>query len=129
MRLSAGATVAGSGGSGIAGATCRAADALTVERDAVIVVLPAPLAVATPVLLTLAMSLLALVHVAEDVTSFMEPSLYVAVAFNCREAPTVRFSWFGESARLTSKTGDATATLHVAVTSFWAAVIVAVPAP
>jgi hypothetical protein len=65
---------------------------------AVTVVEPAAMAVAIPDEVMVANFAFASVQAAEEVTSAVEPSLYVALAVNCWVAPTARFAVAGEAA-------------------------------
>jgi hypothetical protein len=64
----------------------------------VIVVVPAPIAVATPEALIVATAVFEEVQVVLAVTSPTEPSLYVAVAWYCCVAPTVTLRFAGLTA-------------------------------
>jgi hypothetical protein len=61
----------------------------TPDELAVMVELPAVTAVATPPELIVAVAVLEELHVAVEVSTFVDPSLYVPVAVNCCVAPTV----------------------------------------
>jgi hypothetical protein len=79
-------------------AIVRAAVPLRAPMVAVTVVEPAPMAVAIPDEVMVASFAFASVQVAEEVTSAVEPSLYVALAVNCWVAPTARLAVAGEAA-------------------------------
>jgi len=68
--------------------TVSAALPLTPLIVALIVADPAATAVASPPVLTVATDVLDDAHVADEVTSAVDPSLYVPVAVNCCVAPT-----------------------------------------
>jgi hypothetical protein len=82
--------------------TVRAALPLMPSMVAVTVVEPAPSAVAIPALVMLATFAFVSVQVADAVTSAVEPSLKVALALNCRVAPTERSSVAGDAAMVIS---------------------------
>lgn len=79
-------------------AIVRVAVPLSEPRLAVTVVEPVAMAVAIPDEVMVATFAFASVQVAEEVTSAVEPSLYVASAVNCWVAPTARLAVAGEAA-------------------------------
>ena len=78
-------------------AMVRVAVPLSAPMVAVTVVEPAATAVAIPAAVMVATLPFASVQVAEEVTSAVVPSLYVAVAVNCWVAPTARSAVAGEA--------------------------------
>jgi hypothetical protein len=79
-------------------AIVRVAVPLSAPMLAVTVVEPAATPVAIPDEVMVATFASASVQVAEEVTSAVEPSLYVALAVNCWAAPTARLAVTGEAA-------------------------------
>ena len=65
--------------------------------EALMVVEPAATAIATPEEVMVATFAFASVQVAAEVTSAVEPSLYVALAVNCWEAPAARLAVAGDA--------------------------------
>jgi hypothetical protein len=82
----------------VAARTVSVAVALMPFTEAVTIVKPEPTAVATPVELMVAMEVSAVLHVACELTSPVDPSLYVPVAVNCCVAPTAIAALAGEIA-------------------------------
>src|ERR1022692_3440363 len=74
---------------GAAGSTVREVLAVTPDKVAMIVLLPAPTAVTKPgvELLTTATGVLEELHIAEAVRSAVLPSVYVPLTENCRVCP------------------------------------------
>lgn len=90
---------------------------------------PAATPLASPLEFTVAMELSDELQVAFEVTSAVEPSLYVAVAVNCCVAPVLTLADAGVTAREASvAVEDATVTLDVPLKPFIEAVTVVVPA-
>jgi hypothetical protein len=79
-------------------AIVRVAVPLSAPMVAVTVVEPAATPVAIPDEVMVATFPFASAQVAEEVTSAIEPSLYVACAVNCSVAPTARLAVAGEAA-------------------------------
>jgi hypothetical protein len=79
-------------------AIVRVAVPLSAPMVAVTVVEPVATAVAIPDEVMVATFAFASVQAAEEVTSAVEPSLYVAWAVNCWLAPTARFAVVGDAA-------------------------------
>ena len=63
--------------------TCKVVDAVTVPDEAVMVVLPDATPCARPLVVIVATAVLEDVHVTEEVTSLVVPSLNVPTAENC----------------------------------------------
>ena len=102
------------GDAGVLAFTVMEAVPLTPFCVPVMVVEPAATAVTRPLVLTVAMAELALAHVACELMSAVEESLYVAVAENCCVPPTVRLADAGESPivlRVLAGVGDGGAAL------------------
>lgn len=85
---------------------------LAPPNDAVTVVDPAATPVARPVALTVAVEGAALVHEALVLTSFVDWSLYVAMAVNCWVAPTATLA-VGGVTEIEVTVGAAVATVMV----------------
>ena len=95
-----------------------------------IVALPDELPVARPADLIDDTVALVEAHVADAVTSPVEPLLYVAVAVNCCVAPEVMLAVAGETEiAVTVGVAVVTVSVAVAVNPFAVALMVAVPAP
>ena len=90
---------------------------------------PAATPVTNPDVLTMAVDVLATVHVAEELMFAVEPSLYVAVAVNCCVAPTTMLAPVGVTAMEDSVLAAAVMVMEaMEVTEFTDAVMVDVPA-
>jgi hypothetical protein len=108
--------------------TLRVEVPLTPLSEAPTVVEPGATPVARPVEFTVATAAVTTVQLAVAVTSSVELSLYVAVALNCRVAPTDRLALEGETAMEVSVLGvTATASAAFPLIPFSEAVMVVEP--
>jgi hypothetical protein len=89
--------------------TVRTAVPFTLLSEAVMLLDPAATPVARPAALMVAVAVLELVQVADDVMFAVEPSLYVPVAVNCCVALAVMLAVAGVTAMVTSVFGTTTA--------------------
>lgn len=112
-----------------AAVTVSAACALKPFAEAVMVVVPAATALASPAALMVATAVLDDVQVTPDVNGPVVPLLYVAVTLNCCVAPAARVVVAGATAMaVIVAVAAVTVSVFVALTPFIAAVMVVLPA-